>query len=211
MGDLPSIHDLLEPAENGGANDPVVCAKLNLGEARHSRQLKTCWFSWSLDAHWTKFKVQVKEKGQLYGEPCTWEPRSRSQFAGMLLSILSCRFAGDMLRRQSKPSSDVFVNTSFKAGIVVHPLRSRRYATTSSCTAHDLTLTRSSSKRSSALPEPRALSARPQPAAQWKLMLFVVRKERAKARQKARKTARVETKLFPSNPACDRASSCCVA
>ena len=45
MEALPSAHDHLERAENGGASDSVLCAKLTQDEARHSRHMYSgSWF-----------------------------------------------------------------------------------------------------------------------------------------------------------------------
>ena len=121
-----------------------------------------------------------------------------------------------MLRRQLELSSDAFVSTRARAHTHTRyqskqassskALRSRDFETTSSCTAHGLTLTRSSSRRSSTSPKPRALSARPRQAALWNLMIIVGTKERAKARTKPHNIQRVGCHRFGSYTGCCTAS-----
>ena len=50
------------------------------------------WYCWSLDGRWTKRRAQVKGRVQWPGD--RW-PRSRSRFAGMLLSVLGYTFERD--------------------------------------------------------------------------------------------------------------------
>ena len=87
-------------------------------------------------------------------------------------------------RQQSMLSSDVFVNTKARARTLCQ--YSMHRVITWSCIAHSSTPARCSSRRSSTSPEPRARSARLQPAAPRRWMLFVVMKERARVRTKAR-------------------------
>ena len=72
----------------------------------------TCWFFLSLGVHWTKCRVQVKEKVQLLGGLCM----SSRNFAHRI-GALECCFSSwatdspGTRRQQSKPSKCVFVNT----------------------------------------------------------------------------------------------------
>ena len=96
MAALPSIHDLLERAGERATRYAVPSSLKTKPDTVDN--CFTCWFFWSLDANWRKVKVQVKEKVQLLGELCTNNgnfPRSRSRFAGVLISILNYRFTGD--------------------------------------------------------------------------------------------------------------------
>ena len=109
-----------------------------------------------------------KVQGAGEGEGCLVRPCTNS---GNLAHGAGSRYAAFhpelQVHWRCSAASDVFVNTK--------------------------ALTGSSSKRSSTLSEPRSLTARPQPAAPWRWMLFVVNKERAEARRRARTRARVKT------------------
>ena len=96
MTTLPSVHDLVK-AENGRASDSVHCAKLTQDEARHSRQLYFALVFLVIG------RALDKVQGSCEGEGAAarrvvheqWEPRSRSRFTGLVLSILTFRFSAD--------------------------------------------------------------------------------------------------------------------
>ena len=97
MAGHPSMHNLLERAENGGSNDPVICAKLSSKEARHSRQLYHVLVLLVTGRALDKVQGAGEREGA-----AAWravheqkETLSWSRFTGMLLSILSYRFTGD--------------------------------------------------------------------------------------------------------------------
>ena len=125
----------------------------------------TFWFSWSLGEHLAKSGVWATEKVRAASRAMheQGDPRSRSRLTGRLLSVPSYRFNGDA---QARSSSDAFGNTKARA-LIWYQTSSRlgSSSTTSrsshcvipwSCTAHASTCTRSSSRRSSTSPEPRA-------------------------------------------------------
>ena len=61
-----TVYDLLERAENGGANDPALCAQLTPEEARRRRTNVLRGSSpWSLGERWTRYLAQAREKVRL--------------------------------------------------------------------------------------------------------------------------------------------------
>ena len=185
------------------AGASVLCAKLSQDDARHSRHLHHV--SVLLVTGRALDKVQGSGEGEgagclksyhEHGEPC-----SRSRFVGMLLSILGYRSTEgaqaaiescERCLRECEGQSTHLVPDFVKAGIVINNFEEQ--ALRDHLVMHsDSTPMRSSSRRSPTSPERRARSARPQPAALLRLMLFVGTQDRARTRARMKITSRRRT------------------